>query len=174
MKRINEILISVFAVMLMCTGCVRAISKELSAQATEEIRINQVLNNPDNFLGKMVIWGGVIVESKNLKEGTLIEVVQKPLGSEERPKQVDQSDGRFLALYNGYLETEIYSKGREVTVAGRIKEIEKRPLDEIEYTYPVVSADEVHLWPIKTEEKYYMYSPYWYYPYPYGWYPWYW
>jgi outer membrane lipoprotein len=174
MKRFNEILVSVSALIFICSGCIRAISKELRAQVTEEVKIKQVLENPDDFLGKMVIWGGVIVESKNLKEGTLIEIVQKPLSSEERPKKADQSDGRFIALFNSYLDVAIYSEGREVTVAGRIREIRQRPLGEIEYTYPVISADEVHLWPLTSEKSYYIYSPYRYYPHPYRWDPWYW
>lgn len=45
----------------------------------------------------------MIIGAKNLKEGTLIEMVQKPADMERRPKDVDESDGRFLALYEGYL-----------------------------------------------------------------------
>ena len=117
----------------------------------------------------MVIWEGAIVTAKNMKEGTVFEIVQKPLTSEERPLNVDRSDGRFLALYDGYLDVAIYSKGREVTVAGRIKETQKRLLGEIDYTYPVVSAQEVHIWPPRDDKKYYI-SPDWHY-YPYRRYP---
>jgi len=152
----------------------RAISKEVSAQVEEEINIQQVIKNPTAFQGKMVIWGGEIVTAKNLKEGTVIEIVQKSLTSEERPLNVDQSDGRFLALYDGYLDVAIYSKGREVTVAGRIKETKKGLLGEIEYTYPVVYAQEVHIWPPRDDKKYYI-SPHWHYYdwlyYPYRRYP---
>jgi outer membrane lipoprotein len=158
----------------ICTGCVRAISKELKAQVEEEINIQQVIKNPSASQGKMVIWGGEIVTAKNMKEGTVFEIVQKPLTSEERPLNVDRSDGRFLALYDGYLDVAIYSKGREVTVAGRIKETQKRLLGEIDYTYPVVSAQEVHIWPSRDNKKYYI-SPHWRYPdwhyYPYRRYP---
>ena len=104
----------------------RAISKELKAQVEEEINIQQVIKNPSASQGKMVIWGGAIVTAKNMKEGTVFEIVQKPLSSEERPLNVDRSDGRFLALYDGYLDVAIYSKGREVTVAGTIKETKKQ------------------------------------------------
>jgi len=59
----------------------------------------------------------VIIGAKNLKEGTLIEMVRKPADIERRPKDCDESDGRFLALYEGYLDVAIYNRGREVTVA---------------------------------------------------------
>ncbi|MBW1674883.1 MAG: Slp family lipoprotein [Deltaproteobacteria bacterium] len=46
----------------------------------------------------MVIWCGVIIKSKNREAGTLIEILQKPADMERRPKDSDESDGRFLAL----------------------------------------------------------------------------
>ncbi len=179
MKIRIEILAAIIVLIFISSGCVRAISKELRAQVEEDINIKQVITNHKANQGKMVIWGGVIVEAKNLKEGTLLEIVQKPINSEERPENVDQSDGRFLSLYGGYLDVAIYSRGREVTVAGRLKGIKEKLLGEIEYTYPVVSAEEVYLWPPRSEKKYYLYPhPYWHSPswhrYPYWSNPWYW
>jgi len=112
---------------------------------------------------------------KNTKEGTLIEILQKPADLQGRPKDVDESDGRFLALYDGYLNTAIYTRGREVAVAGEIKEKRVLPLEEIDYTYPLISIREIHLFKPKKEEKFYRYPyPYWSYPpwwyHPY-WYP---
>ena len=164
MKTRIEILAAIIVLIFISSGCVRAISKELSAQVEEKINIQQVIKNPEAFMGKMVIWGGVIVEAKNQKEGTLLEIVQKPVNSEERPRNVDQSDGRFLVLYGAYLDVAIYAAGREVTVAGRVKELKERPLGEIDYTYPVISAEEVYLWPPRSEKQYYI-DPYWHYPY---------
>ena len=37
MKSFNEILVSVSALIFICSGCIRAISKELRAQVTEEV-----------------------------------------------------------------------------------------------------------------------------------------
>jgi len=177
MKIRIEVLAVFIVLIFVCSGCVRAISKQLRAQVQEEITIKQVLENPKTYHGKMVIWGGVIVEAKNLKEGTLLEIVRKPVTSEERPRNVDRSDGRFLALYGGYLDVAIYTTGREVTVAGRIEGLKEKSLGEIEYTYPMISAEEVYLWPPRKEKQYYI-SPYWHYPYwyhhPYRYDPWYW
>jgi len=171
-------LIAIIALALIPSGCMRAISKELRAQVEAEINIDRARKDYKSYEGKMVIWGGVVVKAENLKEGTLLEVVQKPLNSEERPRDVDQSEGRFLALYKGYLDVAIYAEGREVTVAGRLTGIKEKLLGEIDYTYPVVTAQEVYLWPPRREIEPYGY-PHWYY-YPYWWYypyrfdPWYW
>lgn len=177
MKKVTAFTIAVFALGITSSGCMRAISKELRAQVQENIDLVQVREDPSNFMGKMVIWGGVIVETKNLKEGTLVEIVQKPISVEQRPRNIDQSGGRYLALYKGYLNAAIYSAGRDVTVAGRLKEMKTKPLGEIEYSYPVISAEEVYLWPPRTEKKYPEY-PFWFYPgyyhYPHRLDPWYW
>lgn len=165
MRSWNKLFHSILVLIFISSGCARAISKELRIQMKDEINIKQAIKNPDTYHGKMVIWGGIIVKAENLKKGTLLEIVQKPVTLEKRPRPVDQSDGRFLALYEGYLDVAIYSEGREVTVAGRLKELKEKLLGEIEYTYPVVSAEEVHLWPPRQKKEYYIYpQPYWHYP----------
>ena len=115
MKIQDEILAVVAVLIFISSGCVRAISNDLRAQVEEEISIRQVIKNPAAFQGQMVIWGGVIVKAENLKKGTFLEILQKPISSEERPRNVDQSEGRFLALYEGYLDVAIYSMGREIS-----------------------------------------------------------
>jgi outer membrane lipoprotein len=112
----------------------------------------------------------VIIGAKNVKDGTLIEVLQKPTDRPGRPKDVDLSNGRFMALYEGYLDVAIYSRGREVTTCGEVQGKEVLPLGEISYTYPLISIKETHLWrPERKERIFYPYPcwhyPWWYYPY---------
>ncbi len=172
MKNIINFLILMLLILLF-SGCVRAISQELRTQVDYTATIPEVLEKPDAFMGKTVMWGGVIASTRNIKEGTQIEIVAKPLHFDGRPGKGDQSEGRFLSIYKGFLDTVIYAKGREVTVGGSLKGIKKQPLDEIEYTYPVVMAKEVHLWPERTEREV-IYYPSWrgpyFYDYRYG--PW--
>lgn len=101
-------------------------------------------------------------------------MLQKPADTRGRPLDVDKSGGRFLALYPEYLDTAIYSKDREVTIAGKVLEKRVLPLDEIEYAYPLVLVKEIHLWRDIKEDRWGY--PYWYYPhwwrYPY-WHPYY-
>ena len=163
MKKTLMILLLIFCLGLFISGCVSSISKEIRSQVDFSVRLNDVREDPENYLDKMVLWAGVIVSAENLKEGTLIEIVQKPTNSEKRPRNVDQSEGRFLALHEGYLDVAIYAEDREVTVAGNIKETRKRPLGEIEYAYPVIYAKEIHLWPVRSEKTRYIY-PAWHYP----------
>ena len=162
------------SLLLIATGCAPIISKELRKNVSVELTFKEIIKDPDAYKGKIILLSGVILGSKNTKEGTLIEVLQKPGDREGRLKDVDESYGRFLALYNGYLDVVIYSRGREVVVAGAIKGKRVLPLGEIEYTYPLILVKEIHLFKVRKDESFYPY-PYWWYPpwwyHPY-WYPW--
>lgn len=173
-KNLKYIAPIVFPLLLLATGCAPVISKGLKEQVARELSFEEVRENPDAYRGKVVLWGGVIIGAKNLKEGTLIEVLQRPTDRRGRPKDVDESHGRFMALYDGYLDVAIYAQGRGVTIAGEIMGEKVQPLGEIDYHYPLIAIKEIHL--VK-EERYqpypYLYPywcpPWWYYPYPYPW-----
>jgi len=89
--------------LLIASGCAPIISKEIRKNVSDELTFKEIIKNPDAYKGKIVLLSGVILGSKNTKEGTLIEILQKTANMEGRPKDVDESDGRFLALYDGYL-----------------------------------------------------------------------
>lgn len=171
-KRMIGIHSVILAVMLLPAGCASVISKGLRSQVEMEADFGKVFQDPDAYQGRVVLWAGVIIASQNRKEGTLIEILETPTDLEGRPKNIEQSTGRFLALYNGYLDPVIYSQGREVTVAGQVKGESVLPIGEIEYSYPLILVKEIHLWPIKSKERpsppcpCWHYYPWWrYYPY---------
>ena len=156
------------------TGCAPVISKQLREQAAKELTLGVVSKNPDFYKGKTVLWSGVIISSVNLKEGTMIEVLQKPADRQGKPKDVDESEGRFLALNPGYLDVAIYSQGRKLTVAGEVQGKKIQRLGVIDYTYPLILVKEIHLWPVEKKDRAYYPCPYWHYPwwhspYPYWW-----
>ncbi len=134
-------------------------SQNIMDQADPALKFWEVQKNPDSFLGKTVIWGGVIVEALNRPDETLVIVRLTNLDLELRPMYTDRSPGRFIIRYNGFLDPAIYKEGREITAAGEITGQEVLPLGTRHYTYPCVTAKEIHLW-----EKLVPYPPY-YYPY---------
>jgi outer membrane lipoprotein len=133
-----------FIVVFTLQGCAHIVDKELRRMA-EPIPPSLLLKDPDAYKGRFVILGGVIVSSINTKEGTYIEVVEKPLDYRGRPEYTDLSRGRFLILHQGYLDTAIFSKGREVTVAGVVMGKRVRPLGEIDYPYLFIRSKELYL-----------------------------
>ena len=165
-----------FILLLAAVGlvsCAPVISKQLQDEAGTPVPFEELLSQPDAYVGRMMILGGYIVEAVNEPDGSLLTVLQVPLGFGKEPKSQDLSTGRFLVKTDQFLDPELYDKGRKVTVGGRLSGIQRRPLGKIVYAYPLIEAKELHLWP-KVESYRRPYSPYWYdpwyypgYPYPY-------
>ena len=151
--------------LLSLTGCAHPISKGFRNQVDPDLSINQILQSPDNYVGKKVVLGGTIVETRNLKDVTEIEVVEKELDDLGYPSSSDLSRGRFLFRKQGYLETEIFAKGRPVTGAGTVVGTKSGKIGEVEYEFPVIEIEEIKLW----DAPDYRYPPYGYGPYIPGW-----
>ena len=132
------------------TGCAHLVSQEIRDNVDPDLSMKELFKNPDAFKGKLVILGGIIINSKNTKEGTYIEVLQKPLNYRGIPKDTDVSYGRFIVLSPGFVDTAVFSRGRAVTSAGEVIGKKVLPLDEIEYTYVLIKSRELHL----TEQSY--------------------
>jgi outer membrane lipoprotein len=161
--------------LLLCSvlaGCATSpISKPLRQAAEKQPSFAEIGARPDAYKGRTVLLGGTIVQTTNLPKTTEIEVLQKPLDRyDDRPEETDQSSGRFLVRCQGFLDSAVYAKGREITVAGEVRGQESRPLDQIQYPYPVIGCKEIHLWPKRPPAAYYGYPPsYWYDPWWRGW-----
>ena len=154
------------ALLLSLARCAPVISKQIRDQVKPDLAFGEVLKDPEHYKGQMVILSGVIIETKNTKEGTLLMILQRPAGFRGEPKDVDESEGRFLALDSRYLDVNVFAKGRAVTVGGEVQGKRVLPLDEIEYTYPLIYVKEIYLWPVVEKRHYspyyqYYYNDYW-------------
>jgi outer membrane lipoprotein len=147
---------------------------ELKSGAASDLSLERVRENPSDYKGQTVRWGGKVAQTLVKTEGTLIEIVQFPLDKQVKPMEVDVSEGRFLVLEDQYLDPMIFRSGRKVTVVGVVRGSRTMKLDEITYTYPLVEADTLYLWKEEQPETriYYNYPvyPYWHGRY-WWWYP---
>ncbi len=155
---------------LIYQGCAHPISQGLRQSVDKDVSLSQIFANPENLTGKRVMLGGKIVEIRNFQNETEIEVLQKSLDTTGYPSREDKSLGRFLFIQPGYLESEVYSKGRSITGAGKIRESKTGKVGNRDYAYPVIEAEELYLWD-EYYDKPYRYDPY--YLYFYGSYPYY-
>ena len=170
----------ILVTLLFVLGCAPVISGPLRDQVDKNLTFREVFKDPDAHKGSVVVWAGVVIDANNTKEGTLIQILQRPADFFGAPEQTDRTEGRFLVLYPSYLDVAVYSKGREVTVGGEIEGKRVVPLGEIQYSYPLGVAKEIYLWPDTSKVRLapYPYPGYpwgsdpfwrpWYYPYPYG------
>ena len=101
--------------------------------------------------GSVVLWGGMIIASSNLKNVTQFEILAYPLGSNQKPDLDKPPMGRFLAEQAGYLETSDYAQGRLITVSGALQSSRQGRVGESDYSYPVLDITQHYLWPLSGE-----------------------
>ncbi len=171
-------LIYLLSITFMLLSCAPVIRQDLIDQATKDIPLSKIRKNPDLYRGRLFIFGGIIVSTKITEKGSLIEAVHVPVDSRGNLKDVDRSEGRFLAIYpedKGLLDPLIYKKERKITLAGELIETQTGKLGDLQYTYPLFEIKDIYLW---EERKDYYQDPFyppwyyrpWHYHYPYPWY----
>lgn len=140
--------ILLLALTLALAGCAakQVISREAQLLVDRSIPFAIVKQDPERFSGKYLIIGGTIARVSNTPAGAELEVVQLPTDSGDRPAEKGRSEGRFLARTGGFLDPLIYKPGRLVTLVGKVMGSMTRPLEEVDYTYPVLEIKELYLW----------------------------
>ena len=120
-------------------------------------------------IGAEVRWGGVILGSRYVDDKTCFEVLSRELDKYLRPAQEDYSNGRFIACKPGFQDPLVFSKGREITATGAIRNITVRKVEDFNYRYPVIDVDTLVLWEKRRQVTVYRnYGGPWMYRYPWG------
>lgn len=124
-------------------------------------------DSTEDNLETPVRWGGAILETRPENNYTCFEILSKQLQTSMRPENTDQAGGRFIACKPGFYDPEVFKKGREVTVTGKLIHMDIRKVGEYDYHFPVVDIEFMILWPKRRNRVHYgMYQPYyWHYPY---------
>jgi len=139
-KLLSLVLISLIA------SCATTASFD-TTKVDKSLTPQSVVAEPVRSLGKIALWGGTILDTRNLKDKTQIEILAYPLSSSHWPMQKSKPLGRFIIQYQGYLEPTTYAQGRVLTVLGSVGGSRSGKVGESEYTYPVIIAEQLHLWP---------------------------
>jgi outer membrane lipoprotein len=131
---------------LLLSGCA---TPSIPLQGTDKsLTPDSAVAAIDTARGQRAAWGGTIVNTRNLKDTTEIEVLGFPLGSDARPDPNATAQHRFLLLRAGYLEPADYRSGRLVSVVGAVEGTRDGTVGEAPYVYPVLQAEQVYLWPL--------------------------
>ena len=179
-------LLSAVAMLVTLAGCASTDETGDGSDAqTKALTFLQVKAAPDSLKGQSVVFGGKVLTARRQKDGTRIEILQLPLDQSTRPGyDLTQSQGRFIAFYREFFDPAIVPHGTRITVTGEVSGSITLPLDETDYTYPVIDIKRVQVWAgpedvtRRTNPYYYMgpgpywggYRPLFWGPYgPYGW-----
>jgi outer membrane lipoprotein len=173
--------VSFVSAFVILTGCALAGDQaETLPSGTSPISYEQIKAAPESYNGQPITFGGKVLGARRLKEGTRIEILQLPLTGSLRPTvDLGKSQGRFVALQKEFLDPATVPPGTFVTVTGEMAGSVTLPLDETEYTYPLVRINNLRVWTEDDEESPRIrrpigpyWSPYWS-PYWHSW-PYYW
>jgi outer membrane lipoprotein len=137
-------------VMLVSAGCAPTFSHEALDRVDRDLTFRELQGDPDRFQGKWVLLGGSILDIRNTPQGAFIEVLQRPVDRQGRPRETDETEGRFIIESAQYLDPAVYHPGKRISLIGQVSGQEVRPLGEIHYRYPVVTPRELRLWEPRT------------------------
>jgi outer membrane lipoprotein len=149
MKKRTIRLITAFLLLIMVLwvgGCAPVFPKEALDRVDRRATFKELQKDPEQFLGTWVMVAGVIISIKTTKDGSYIEVLQKPTDRDGRPLDTDETEGRFVAQADQFLDEAVYHPGRQITVIGEVAGKKTMPIDEIMYQYPLLTAKALHLW----------------------------
>ncbi len=135
------------AIIVLSTGCARPFPSSVMDQVDKRISFTDLNKDPEIYKGKWVLLAGIIVRSRIEKDGsTTIEIAQKPADSDGRPLQTDETGGRFIAVSKQFLDPVVYQGGREISIVGEVMGDMYRQLGDMEYRYPLLEVEALHLW----------------------------
>ena len=144
-------LLSIVAVLITFAGCASMYEAGDGSDA-QTLTFQQVTAAPGSLKGQAAVFGGNVLSGRRLKDGTRIEILQLPLDRSTRPGyDLTQSQGRFIAFQREFLDPATIPPGTRVTVTGEISGSITLPLDETDYTYPVITIKQLRVW-AKSEE----------------------
>jgi outer membrane lipoprotein len=154
---------------------------ELQEQIDTSVAFADLHAAPSNYVGRVITVGGIVISSKRTKVQTEIEILELPTkAGEPSTRERLRSEGRFLAVREAILDPASVPAGTPITVIGIVKGSTTRPLDESEYTYPILEIKHLIDWNTVASQKsggdaaaFYgpYYPPYGYWGRPYGYYP---
>jgi outer membrane lipoprotein len=136
-------LLSTLIFLITLAGC----ASTHEAEDGQTLTFLKVKAGPDSFKGQSAVFGGKVLTARLQKDGTRIEILQLPLNRSLRSGyDLTQSQGRFIALRREFLDPATLPPGTRITVTGEISGAITLPLDETDYTYPVIEITRLQVW----------------------------
>lgn len=139
--------------MVGCAAGPEVVPDSLKSQVESGMTFQQILEHPDQFRGKIVVWGGEVLSAKRLSDSTQLEMLQLPLDDSQRPSIVKtDSQGRFFAFAKNFLDPATFPVHTRVTLVGEVTGAQTANLDEMTYRYPTLDIKHLHVWQESAEE----------------------
>jgi outer membrane lipoprotein len=160
MNRLLPIVILCMSLVILSSGCAksahqtgqdqieRLVPADVLSQVDDSVSFTQLRTDPNQYVGRTVMFSGVALQARRARDGTEIEILQVPTERGLSPSdRKAKSEGRFLAIQsNGFLDPAVIEKDSPLTVVGEVKGVKTKALDEGEYQYPVLDVKQLIDW----------------------------
>ncbi len=152
-RLILRILLTLVA-LLPCSACAksahqtgralldRAVSSDEMKDVDQSVSFADLRADPARYVGKTVMFSGIVLSSRRTRDATEIELLQVPTEPGMAPSERKaNSGGRFFAVQSeGFLDPAVMEKGSSLTVVGTVKGATTKRLDDGDYRYPVIDV----------------------------------
>ena len=92
-------------------------------------------------------------------------IIPEAQNDEQQPTlDLMKSQGRFVAIQREFLDPATLPHGTFITITGEVTGSMTMPLDETDYSYPVIDVKTLHTWTPSQDSNQWRSRPY---PYPY-------
>jgi hypothetical protein len=89
-----------------------AVRKRGAGKRDQSVLLRELQRHPDTCKGRWIMLTGAIIKARNTKNGTFIEMLQRPMDSRGRPYDTDVTEGRFIIATDRFLDGAVYPRGR--------------------------------------------------------------
>lgn len=155
----------------MCRHALAIVSVlTLAACATLPLPINEGVFSGEtplsaleqDAIGQRVRWGGAIISVAPSRAETCFEILSRPLDHEGEPRQVDATEGRFVACSGQFFDPAAYPNGRHLTVSGTVQAPVTCKIGDYERRCSRIKIEALHLWAKREYPRGpYYYDPFW-------------
>lgn len=137
----------VASILLFGCSSQQVIPESMEPLVDKTVSFRDLVTSPESYRGRVLVLGGEVLKAKRLRDGTQIEILHLPLDSGERPSlDRQQSQGRFLALQQEFLDPATMVQGTRMTIVGEVSGAKTDHLDDVEYRYPTLIVKHLHVW----------------------------
>jgi outer membrane lipoprotein len=141
----------VAGILLSACSSQRIVPESMEPLVDRTVSFRDVLASPESYRGRVLVLGGEVLKAKRLQDSTQIELLHLPLEHGEEPSlDRQQSQGRFLALQQEFLDPATVVEGTRVTIVGEVSGSKTDRLDDVEYRYPTLILKHLHVWPVQS------------------------
>jgi outer membrane lipoprotein len=138
---------------ILLVGCSsqRIVPESMEPLVDRTVSFRDLLASPESYKGRVLVLGGEVLKATRLHDSTQIELLQLPLEAGEEPSlDRQQSQGRFLALQQEFLDPATMVQGTRVTIIGEVSGSKVDHLDDVEYRYPTLIVKHLYVWRVQS------------------------